>query len=119
MTNEEFITYLVQQVPALGAIYKSHVTDNDSILPHVFMGDASRYVISELQSGDRVGVLAHLFKLLEAGLDSDANVVELICVSFIENFIGEEGAIKRLGPFCGPKLGFEFKQICGVDPRDV
>jgi hypothetical protein len=42
-----FIKELLRTVPELQPAYAEHLNDNDTLLPHVFMGDVTRFVIAE------------------------------------------------------------------------
>ena len=42
-----FCRELAQQIPDIGEILTEHLSDYDELLPHVFMGDVTRYVSND------------------------------------------------------------------------
>jgi hypothetical protein len=112
---DDFVSQLVAAVPALAAVYREHIADNGEPLPHVFMGDVTRFAIAGAEHEDSADSLSTLLTLLEGGLNSgDSDVAELIGVSFVENLCGEDDAIQLLLPRMGRSLRQEMKRICGV-----
>ena len=48
MTNPvSFVEELLRVVPELQPAYDAHLNDNTTLLPHVFMGDLTRFVIAD------------------------------------------------------------------------
>lgn len=80
-----FIQDLVQRFNDLGSQLQEHVADNDEILPHVFMGDVTRYVLSD--GSQRQELVCHLN---DAFVNGPTEVRDLIAVSFVENIESEE-----------------------------
>lgn len=112
-TNTAFIEELLRRVPDVKPIYDEHVADNDTLLPHVFLGDVSRFVVAEANKGlcpAAIAVLEHLDEGLGIGSEE---VKELIVVSFVENLIGETTALKALNTVMRPRLKAQVKRICG------
>jgi len=112
----DFIDHLVSQVPTLESALREHVSDNfGEVLPHVFLGDITRYAVAEFIRGEK-GVerpvsqeLEALLTALEAGIAAGDEIAELVCVSFLENLPrpGEPGGGIRdlLGPGLRSELG--------------
>jgi hypothetical protein len=112
--TDDFVSRLVAVVPGLVSIFGEHIADNGEPLPHVFMGDVTRFAIASAELEDSADSLSMLLTLLEDGLNSgDNEVAELIGVSFVENLCGEEYAIQLLLPRMGKSLRQEMKYICG------
>ena len=93
-TTHTFVGDLLGQVPELQPIFNEHIEDNDELLPHVFMGDVTRFVLSLNASSSSKGMspvassqtLLKILDFLEEGMRTgDDNVRELISASFLEN----------------------------------
>jgi hypothetical protein len=100
-----FIHKLLDAIPELVPVYKAHLTDNDELLPHVFMGDVTIFVIAHSGNPSTRPVLQRLLGLFEdelAGEDDDA--INVVLASFVENLLGEEEAARKLSPLMGPRL---------------
>jgi len=109
MTSEQFIQKMVAAFPEVKSIHDQHQADNDELLPHVLMGDVTRYVISQTENKS-TPVITKLLDFFEQTLD-DEEIEELISVSFVENLFGEDNTIKALRPIMGPKLANLFKKV--------
>jgi hypothetical protein len=111
--TETFVLGLVQRVSGLKPLYDEHIRDNDGLLPHVFMGEITRFAIAESGNSESRDAIATLLQSLENGLRTGSDeVTELIVVSFVENLMGEEIALKSLKPLMGPLLKGEVEHIC-------
>ncbi len=104
----ELVDALVRTFPGVKEVYDEHLRENlGELLPHVFFGDLTRFVIEEHRR-ERLGpssgpLVDSLLEFLEAGLAGpDPDVQEIIVVSFLENLWqakGEYGSlVERLGP---------------------
>jgi len=112
-TNASFIEALLRRVPNLKPVYDEHLAANDTLLPHVFMGDVTRFAIVEAEKPGSRGSLATLLGHFEDGLRTGSDEVrELIVVSFVENLMGETTGLKALKPLMGPSLKTEVERIC-------
>ncbi|TWT96121.1 hypothetical protein Pla108_32030 [Botrimarina colliarenosi] len=80
-----FVEDLVERFDDLRTIFQEHVADNDEILPHLFMGDVTRYVLSG--GSQRQELVRHLNDALRTG---EEYIENLIAVSFVENLESEE-----------------------------
>ena len=78
--EENFCQKLAAEFADVRRILDEHLADNDELLPHVFMGDITRYVLDNgPQRAAIVQRLEDTFARPDQGLD------ELIGVSFVEN----------------------------------
>lgn len=113
-TPEAFIKDLLRSVPDLTIAYEEHATDNDALLPHVFLGDVTRWAIAATKNRNSLSSLTQLLDHMETGLTSGSEAVkELIAVSFLENLCGEKAALRSLKPLMGPSLKKEVENVCG------
>jgi hypothetical protein len=71
---------LAREFPEVGDLLEAHLADNGELLPHVFFGDLTRYVLSD--GRDKAAVVQRLEDVLSG---ADSAVEELIGVSFVEN----------------------------------
>jgi len=106
-----FFASVLQAAPAFRSMYEESVKDNDGELPHVLMGDLTRFVLREVEASQGVpnSILPVLW-LLEAGINSpDPKVVELVAASFVENLQGEP-ALRLLRASLGAGLSAQLKE---------
>lgn len=85
LTSMNFIAALIDHVPELRSVYSEHIEDYDEVLPHVFMGDVTRFIAQQLQTNisDTLAVVRRILDVLERGMISgDDSVQEIISVSF-------------------------------------
>jgi len=112
-TNATFVVDLRRRVPDLEPIYREHLADNDELLPHVFMGDVTRFTIAQAKAPLNDSIVVSLLECLEEGLrEGGEEVKELIVVSFVENLIGETTTLASLGPLIGGNLKEEVERVC-------
>jgi hypothetical protein len=99
--------------PGLGPVLDEHTKDNlGEILPHLFFGDVTRYVVglylrSEV-SPELHDILGHLE---EAFQRETPDVVELISVSFLENLPRDSEPGAEIRKLLGPSLSKELRAI--------
>jgi hypothetical protein len=113
-TGMQIVRGLADQTPDLASLFAEHKADNNGeVLPHVFMGDVTRWVVSLAGDSRRKTKLRRVLDFLNAEFErSDEAGRELIAVSFLENLPrpgdpgGElrnmlgaalEGELRRLG----------------------
>jgi hypothetical protein len=111
-----FVEELVGEIPSLASLLEEHVREFEEMLPHVFMGELTRYVLqlhndssgsTNIQGQSR---LRQILDRLEAGFAHGEDAVkELIGVSFLENLTGEEGR-ETLRSLLGPRMSEALKQ---------
>ena len=118
MTDDAaFVHGLVAAVPPLQAVLAQHLADYEELLPHVFMGDVSRFMIGQYNehlegSSGSLAVLEQLFSALERGASEGAErVQEMITVSFLENVAEEMTLFPDLQSFLGPTLKHELRGV--------
>lgn len=110
--EETFVRKLIEIEPKLEEHYRQHVADNDTLLPHVFMGDVTRYILAE-RARD-VESIKRVLGFFESELASkDPAVRELIGASFVENLNGEQKARMELEQYMGSRLRREVQLIGG------
>ncbi len=99
-----FIYEMVRKVPELQELFDDHLRQNKGLLPHVFMGDVTRFTVEQMKSRDNVVVqvlLDYFEEALQAGSSSEQ---ELIAASFVENLQDEKETLRKLKPMMGPYL---------------
>lgn len=119
-----FIPVLVRAVPELIPLYEEHLRDNDELLPHVFMGDVTRFVIDAYARSMLPGkdgqhwsqVLDKVMSTLEgAAASPNLGLVNLVTVSFCENLLDLEekdiAAYRGIREKMGPKLTEQMQAI--------
>jgi hypothetical protein len=108
--NEAWIAKLVTQVPSLRRLHDEHVADNDELLPHVFMGDVTRFVESAVAAGPhRIQMVREILAVLEqAAASAEPSVLELVSVSFLENLDRSAEGYEQLRSMMGPALREEL-----------
>jgi hypothetical protein len=103
-----FIDGLVLAIPELTNDYQQHIDGNGELLPHVFMGDVTRFAIDQAAKSKDYQILQRLLTYLEAGIQSNSTEIsELAGVSFLENLMGEDAALVTLLPMMGKALRHE------------
>ena len=105
--GEDFVRDLVRRFPATKAAFDQHLARNQAeLLPHVFFGELTRWVVASLEmapdSDDHKEAKKVLDYLEESMAGEDETVRELIVASFLENLPdrGKPGGeiAERLGP---------------------
>lgn len=123
--NLEFLNRMLVQVPELSRVYEEHRNIGKRILPHVLMGDITRFVIAqhqnELDSQTRSSILERCLDFLEKGITEEVEEVqELISVSFLENLAQSDALYdsirSRLGPSLRAELEF-YEDEMGEPPK--
>lgn len=104
-----FVGALVHRVPVLRPLLQEHLNDYDALLPHVLMGDVTRWVINEFETDGQSEVLRAVLEFIESSFrDGRDHERELVAVSFLENLPrrDEEGSQLRrlLGPYLTKQL---------------
>jgi len=96
---------LASQFLGVGALLEEHLADNGELLPHVFFGDLTRYVLADGE--DKVAVVQCLENAMYGGAPS---VEELIAVSFVENIETLDELSQVLVGISGNKLREEWNR---------
>ena len=114
ISPKHFIEKLAKEIPGGVPILEEHVKDFGEMLPHVFMGELTRYVLNlhKASGGSDPNIqdkLRQILDRLEEGFaHGDDAVKELIGVSFLENLTGEEGR-ETLRGLLGPTMSEALK----------
>ena len=116
-----FVLRLIKIVANLNCLYDEHIEDYDELIPHVFFGDLTRYVVDLYKSildcssdTKRWDELDTILVYLENGISgNDEKVQELIAVSFLENLDLTDSNARTLVERFGPYLKKELKMIRG------
>ena len=113
-----FVKASAARFPELKTLLEEHTKDNDGeILPYVFLGDVTRYVLSLLFAGSSGDLEARreLRRILDYLEDAYSNggeeIQDLIALSFLENLPrqGERGA--QIRDMVGPNLKKQLELI--------
>ena len=98
LTYENIFEIIVKEIPEFKSVYDEHILDYEELLPHVLMGDFTRFVVNMYEESKSTNENKYCFdvflkalSIVEAAMNSiDINLQELISVSFLENVLGEE-----------------------------
>ena len=104
-TTRSFCQTIAAQIPDLDSLLSEHVADYDEILPNVFMGDVTRYVLAD--GAYRTKVVG---ALEEALCNRGPEVEELIAVSFVENLETQEELDRAVRGVNAPQIIAEWKR---------
>ncbi|MDC0358635.1 hypothetical protein OAO01_07450 [Oligoflexia bacterium] len=118
-STKTFVLDLIKLVDDLQRLYEEHIESYDELLPHVFFGDLTRYVVSSFESiiGDQYNGqewkdLDNILKHIENGVSGDDKEIQgLIVVSFLENLDLANRNLKILTERFGPNLKKVFRKI--------
>ena len=113
LNYKTFVPMLLGNVPELQSVYDQHLLDNEKLLPHVFMGDVTRFVIeiyrqSETRSAPRDIMRRVLGDLEKAIASSDSELQELVSASFLENLHQADDTYEGIKKLLGPGLRKEL-----------
>ena len=111
-STKNLVTQLLDRVPDLKSTYDEHLRDNHELLPHMFLGDVTRFVVREMRSQEArpSKPVRRIIEFFEQCMASgDEQVIELISVSFLENLLGEDDILANLKKLMGPNLAKQFE----------
>lgn len=100
---QQFCEQLARRFDDLAPFLQEHVADNDEILPHVFMGDVTRYALSG--GAQRRELVRHLNERMRKG---EKDVQNLIAISFVANLENGEQLERALQDVQGDALREEW-----------
>lgn len=111
-----FTEVLVGRFPYLEPLLREHLRDFEELLPHLFFGDLTRYVVAAFCATDvRDRSRWHLSELLdelEGAISGDDEAIsELVAVSFVENLPGPDEPAGDLHRLLGPGLRAQYDRI--------
>ena len=98
--------------PTFMPMLQEHLDDYDGLLPHVLMGEITRWVVQRFLIDSSDPTLRQVLDFIEKAFEgADARNRELIIASFLENMprVGQNGAGVRL--LLGPALRDQLQQI--------
>jgi len=102
MAGELFVSRLLTAVPELRQTYTEHISDNATLLPHVFMGNIAAFVVAQTDNPEKRELLIRLLTFLENEFcDPSRETNDLIVASFLENLTGQHAALRQLKPMMG------------------
>lgn len=90
LTYDSIGEYITSEIPEFSDIYEQHLIDNGQILPHVLMGDFTRFVVNSYKKSKSSLKYKEIF---DRSLDLIENLItsknkqlqELVQASFLEN----------------------------------
>ncbi len=95
-SSEQFIHGLAAEFSGVGALLTEHVGYYEELIPHVFFGELTPWLVSTFLDDPRPSdVRSALLSRLDAALAGGSDEVRnLVYVSFVENlpYAGEDGA---------------------------
>jgi hypothetical protein len=107
-----FVRSMVVHFSGLGTMLDEHIEANGEILPHVFFGDVTRYVVGLFRNSEASPELHDLLGHLEEAFQRDGpEVRELISVSFLENLPRDSEPGAGIRKLLGPSLANELRAI--------
>jgi hypothetical protein len=109
----EFIAALITAEPMLATVHAEHLADNDELLPHLFMADVTRWLAA---NGPSSKVIQTLETYLERG---DADVRNVIEVSFLENLERDDPTHQRIRAALAPRLRASLAAMEAWTPWDL
>lgn len=110
---------MVDRFESLAPLLKEHIADNmGQILPHVFFGDLTRYIlalVAAVSSGAGLEPRCELRDILDFLEKSyaigDLEIKELVCVSFLENLPRSGEAGSEVRSMLGAALSAELRRM--------
>jgi hypothetical protein len=117
--TEAFVRSLVEHFPSLAPLLEEHLTDNfGELLPHIFLGDVVRWVLTLMATARAEGSLAaqrelraFLSHLEDVYVGGNEELQELLSVSFLENLPRPEEDGAEIRTQLGPSLTKQLRII--------
>jgi len=108
----DLIQDLIAAAPELDVLLREHLADYDELLPHLLLGDITRWLVER-------GPVAEVLAVLEHHIDAgDGDVQHVIAVSFLENLFGDDPGELAVRAALGPRLKAEFHAMERWTPDD-
>jgi hypothetical protein len=107
-----FIGALCHRFPMFMPILQQHLDDFDGLLPHVLMGDVTRWVVHRFSADAADRTLREVLEFIESDFEgAPGEDRELVTASFLENLpqSGQDGAGVRA--LLGPALQEQLRQM--------
>lgn len=117
--TEAFVRALVDRFPGLAPVLEEHLTDNfGELLPHIFLGDVVRWVLTLMATARAEGSLTaqrelreFLSHLEDVYVGGNEELQELLSVSFLENLPRPEEDGAEIRTQLGPTLQKQLRVI--------
>lgn len=101
---QRFVRMLARLDPSFEDLLQEHMEDNGELLPHVFLGDFGRLLLTLADaSRDLTPKLEAVAAILEEGMSGDESVQEMIAVSFLESLDATSPGFPRLQRILGKR----------------
>lgn len=110
--TRSFCQSLVNSFPELAPLWHEHRDGYDEILPHVFFGDLTRWVVAHAKSCK--SLIRHLDEALRIG---QPDVQNLIAVSFVENLPDQSAFDRVVEGVCVDAIDAEWPRQNGMTER--
>jgi len=106
LNYDNFVTRLCSGIDGFQELRDSHFSDNGEVLPHVLLGDLSRFLSNEARvKGEKSESLQQAMRFLEAGLrSSDPRLQDRVVVSFLENLDVDDPGFRTIRLLFGDEL---------------
>jgi hypothetical protein len=107
-----FIGMLCRRFQVFMPMLQEHLDDYDGLLPHVLMGDVTRWVIQRFHADASDAELRRVLDFIENAFeDAEGENRELIAASFLENLPRPGQADDGVRALLGPALQEQLRQI--------
>jgi hypothetical protein len=103
--EERFCRELAESFPDVNTILNEHVDYYEELLPNVFMGDLTRYILGD--GPERADIVQHLE---DAFVSGTRDLEDLIAVSFVENIETRDSLEHALNGVKGNGLRGEWER---------
>lgn len=107
-----FVGALVYRFRVLMPLLQEHLDAYDEMIPHLFLGDVTRWIVDRVSGVAAVDPIIHdILAFFEVGFKAGGNSEkELISVSFLENFPLRSERGSDLRGLVGPELKKELEK---------
>lgn len=109
-STSRFIAALVAAEPALASVLDAHLAAYEELLPHVFVGDLTRWLTAH-------GPQPQVLRILDEAVASEsADVRGLVYMSFLEHLEAREPLDQRIVTSLPPRLRAALTLVGGDRP---
>jgi hypothetical protein len=113
-SHTDFFGQLIQNIPEINDTYTEHILDYGELLPHVLMGDVTRWIIRNYKQ--RAAQDSHAFArainfLSDQYATGDPETRNLLEVSFVENLPAPGCAGSDISDHLGATLEGIYREI--------
>lgn len=116
-TIERFLVGLLDTNKVLTILYEDHLQENDELLPHVFFGDVTRYIMQLAVSStsdhrENASELLRILRFFESSYrESDEKIKNILFVSFLENLEQSDPSYSIIKAQLGDEMKRKLDQI--------